>query len=137
MHEKFKSSLQGYNKIEVNEFVNKVTKEYESLLNKYKEANKKIAALENELRRSKQYDSSLYSFVDDNNYKKDVYEDARAIMDEAKKNASKIVNTALLRAEKIENESENIRRKVMLYKKRFRNLVEENLDEIEMFNDTL
>ena len=58
-------------------------------------------------------------------------------MEDAKKNASRIVNNALLRAEKIEEEAETLRRKVFVFKKRFRNMVEENLEQIEKFDDTI
>ena len=42
---KFSTSLSGYNKIEVNNFVNEVTGEYESMLAKLKKQDEEIANL--------------------------------------------------------------------------------------------
>ena len=72
-----------------------------------------------------------------NNIKKSAYDESKVIVDDAKKNASRIVNTALLRAESIERENESLRRKVASYKKRFKDLLEENLDELEKIDETL
>ena len=46
---KFSTSLSGYNKIEVNNFVNEVTGEYESMLAKLKKQDEEIENLKKEL----------------------------------------------------------------------------------------
>jgi polar amino acid transport system substrate-binding protein len=51
------------------------------------------------------------------------------------KNASIVINNALQKAERIESEAESLRRKVSVYKRRFRTLVEDQLDEMEQFDD--
>ena len=45
----------GYDKNEVNNFVNEVTTEYESMLNKLKSKDEEIAMLKNELNRYKRF----------------------------------------------------------------------------------
>lgn len=139
---KFNTSLPGYNKEEVNHFVNEVTNEYEALLNKVKESDQKVFQLEKELEKYKELESTLNRAIllaeeSTNNIRRSAFDESKLMIDDAKKNASRIVNTALVRAERIENESETLRRKVVSFKKRFRNMVEENLEEIEKFDDTI
>jgi len=136
MVEKFRVGLSGYSKDDVNKFVSDVTEEYENLLNKLKESDEKVRSLEAELVHYKQLENSLNRAImlaeeTTNNIKKSAYDESKVIVDDAKKNASRIVNTALLRAESIERENESLRRKVAFYKKRFKDLLEENLDELE------
>ena len=142
MVEKFRVGLSGYNKEDVNKFVADVTAEYESLLNKLKESDEKVQSLEAELVHYKQLESSLNRAImlaeeTTNNIRKSAYDESRVIVDDAKKNASRIVNSALLRAESLERDNESLRRKVASYKKRFKDLLEENLDELEKIDETL
>ena len=140
--DKFKTSLPGYNKEEVNHFVNEVTREYESLLNRLKSSDSRILELEKELEHYKQMEMSLNKAISlaeesTKNIKESAFEQSRSIIEDAKRNASRVINSALIRAENIEREAELVKRKVVSFKRRFRGLVEEQLDEIERFNDTL
>ena len=140
--EKFKTSLPGYSKDEVNKFVADVTSEYESLLNRLKESDGKVTTLESELEHYKQMENTLNRALllaeeATQNIKKSAYDESKVVVEDAKKNASQIINTSLVRAEAIEREAEVLRRKVIVFKKKFRNLVEDNLDEIDRFDDTL
>ncbi len=140
--DRFTTSLPGYNKEEVNHFVNEVTREYESLLNRLKSSDSRILELEKELEHYKQMEMSLNKAISlaeesTKNIKESAFEQSRSIIEDAKRNASRVINSALIRAENIEREAELVKRKVVSFKRRFRGLVEEHLDEIERFNDTL
>ena len=140
--EKFKTSLPGYNKDDVNKFVGEVKQEYEALLNKLKLSDARVIELEKELEHYKQMENTLNRAImlaqeSTQNIKQSAYDESREVIDDAKRSASCIVNTALIRADNIEREAETLRRKVVVFKRRFRSLVEENLDEIERFDDNL
>ena len=140
--EKFKTSLPGYNKEEVNRFVNDVIKEYEALLNRLKESDSKVIELEKQLEHYRQVETSLNKAISlaeesTQNIKQSAYDESRIIIEDAKRNASRVINSALIRAENIEREAEILKRKVASFKRRFRGMVEEHLDEIERFDDTL
>ena len=142
MVEKFSVCLSCYSKYYVKNFYSDLIEEYENLLNKLKESDEKVRSLEAELVHYKQLENSLNRAImlaeeTTNNIKKSAYDESKVIVDDAKKNASRIVNTALLRAESIERENESLRRKVASYKKRFKDLLEENLDELEKIDETL
>ena len=56
------------------------------------------------------------------------------IIEDAKKNASRIVNDALLRAEKVELKADTLERNMKIFKKKLKLVVEQQLaviDEIE------
>lgn len=133
---KFNTSFPGYNKGEVNSFVNSVTNEYESMLNNLKERDKLIETLKNELEHYKNIENTLNRALlvaeeSSNNIKKVAYDESKVIIEEAKRNATRIINTALLKAEKIDNEANELKVQVLRYKKRYKNLLEEQLDEVE------
>jgi len=133
---KFNNSFPGYNKFEVNSFVSNVTTEYESMLNNLKSRDSEIDALKKELEHYKNIESTLNRAIliaeeSSQNIKKTAFDESRVIIEDAKKNASRIINNALIKAEKVENEAATLKRQVERYKKRYRNILEEQLDEIE------
>ena len=137
---KFSSNLNGYNKAEVNSFVDDVTKNYENMLNLLKERDKEITDLNNKLKTYIEMETSLNKalLVAENassGIKRLAQEEYNIIIDDAKKNASRIINTALLKAEKYELDAENLRRKINTYKKRIRQIIEEHLEIIDIVDD--
>ena len=69
------------------------------------------------------------------NIKKAAYDESKVIVEDAKRNATKVINNALQKAERIEADAEALRRKITVYKRRFRDLVEQQLDEMEQFDE--
>ena len=140
MVNKFNTSIQGYNKEEVNNFVREVTKEYENMLTKLKNASDLIESMRSELKHYKDIESTLNRAIlvaeeSTSNIKKAAYDESKVIIEDARRNATKVINNALMKAEKIESDAESLRRKVAVYKRRFRSLVEDQLDDIEQFDD--
>ena len=142
MVNKFSTSIQGYKKEEVNDFVKEVTKEYESMLQKLKNSCEVIESLRKELKHYKDIEATLNRAIlvaeeSTSNIKKAAYDESKVIVEDAKRNATKVINNALIKAERIEAEAESLRRKVLVYKRRFKELVEDHLDEIEQFDDKI
>ena len=142
MVNKFSTSLQGYNKSEVNAFVNEVIKEYEGMLKKLKSSCEIIDSLKEELEHYKKIEASLNRTIliaeeSTANIKKAAYEESKVIIDDAKRNATKVINNALHKAERIEEDAESLRRKVAVYKRRFKALIEQQLDELEEFDERM
>lgn len=133
---KFSNSFPGYNKNEVNSFVKNVTTEYESMLNRLKTADKEIENLRKELEHYKNIEGTLNRAIliaeeSSQNIKKTAYDEAKLIIEEAKKNASRIINNALIKTEKVEDEANRLKRQFVQYKRRYRNILEEQLDEVD------
>ena len=133
---KFGNSFPGYNKFEVNSFVANVTKEYEQMLDSLKSRDNEILQLKNELEHFKRMESTLNRAIliaeeASQNIKKTAIEESKIVIEDAKKNASRIINNALMKAEKIEMDANNLKRQVAIYKKRYRAILEEQLDEVD------
>ncbi len=142
MVNKFSTSVPGYNRNEVNNFVNEVVKEYESMLAKLKSSCEIIDSLKKELKHYQDNEASLNRAIliaeeSTSNIKRAAYEESKVIIDDAKRNATKVINNALQKAERIEEDAENLRRKVSNYKRRFKALIENQLDELEEFDDRI
>lgn len=133
---KFTNSFPGYNKSEVNSFVSNVTTEYEGMLAKLKRRDLEIEALKREMEKYKNLESTLNRALmiaeeSSQNIKKTAFDESRLIIEDAKRNASRIVNNALIKAEKVENEANNLKRQVERYKRKYKDILEEQLEEIE------
>ena len=132
----FRSSFKGYNRIEVNKFVANVTEEYESMLTKLKAQDEEIEKLKISMQKYQNIESTLNKTIliaedTSNQIKKMTREECKGIIDEAKRNASRIVNDALIKAEKMEQDAEELRRRVVNFKRKFRQAVENEIEIIE------
>lgn len=133
---KFNTTLIGYDKYEVNKFVHEVTKEYENLLNLVKEKDKQIADLKKELEICKNLENTLKNTISVLNENNNTLE-SQKIVEKAKSNASRIVNDALLKAQKEEQKLVELSKKLATFKSRIKDALNEQeefleeLDEIE------
>ena len=133
---KFSTSFQGYNKKEVGLFVKEVAKEYERMLNNLKRRDVEIQHLRQKLVQYQNMENTLNKALvvaedASGQIKKVARDESRAIIEEARRNASKIVNDALMRAERLEKEGENLRKRIVVFKRRFRSVLETELEAIE------
>ena len=131
--EKFSTSKDGYNKEEVNKFVNDVITEVESMLNKMKQKDKEISELTKSLEKYDNLELVLNKTIlmaedSSNQMKKLAKEEADNLINDAKKNASRIVNEALMQAEKTELESIRLKRNIITFKKKLKVLLEQQID---------
>jgi len=139
---KFNTSFSGYDKNEVNKFVNDITSEYEAMFNNLKQRDNEIANLKEKLTRYENMENTLNRAIlvaeDASNKIKKMAENERdTILSDAKKNASRIINEALLKSEKIETEIIFLKRKVEAYKKRVRQEIENQLETIDSMDEVL
>ena len=131
--EKFSTSKDGYNKEEVNKFVNEVVTEYESMLTKLKQKDSEINELSKSLDKYNNLELALNKTIlmaeeSANQMKKLAKDEADSLINDAKKNASRIVNEALMQAEKTELESIRLKRNIIMFKKKLKILLENQMD---------
>ncbi len=139
---KFSTSFNGYQKSAVNDFVKEVTNEYESMLNKLKEKDQEIQKLNAALKQYKEIEGTLNKAVviaEDSamQIKKTARIEAQNIIGESKKNASTILNDALIKANQVEQEALILKNRVVAFKKRFKKAIEEQLDFIDNIEEDL
>ena len=136
---KFNTEQYGYSKQEVNKFVDDVIAQTEDIVERVKKQAKEIKTLKEELNNYRKMEETLKNSMfkaeeASNNIKKQAIEEGKIIVSDAKKNASRIVNDALLRSEKIELKADMLERNVRIFKKKLKLVIEQQLtvvDEIE------
>ena len=134
--EKFHYETNGYNKEEVNDFIKKVISETEGIVTKCEEQKNKIKVLEEQLRTYHRVEATLkQSLINaektSDDLKKVANERASIIISDAKNDASRIINDALLRAEKIDQQTDILERNIKIFKRKLKIIVEQQLAVVE------
>lgn len=134
--EKFSISNRGYNVEEVNKFVNEVVIEVESMIKKMKEKDQKINELTRTIEKYSNIETTLNKTIliaedTSNQMKKLAKEEADTLINDAKKNASRIVYEALMEAERTELEHIRLKRNIVIFKKKLKMLLENQMDLID------
>ena len=100
------------------------------------EKDAKIANLEEQVEHYHDIESTLNKTIlvaeeSSNQIKKIARDEARLIIDDAKKNASHIVNDALIKAEKVELEADQLKRSLRVYKSRIKQDINDQLSIVD------
>ena len=134
--EKFHYETNGYNKEEVNDFIKKVISETEGIVTKCEEQKNKIKVIEEQLRTYHRVEATLkQSLINaektSDDIKNGATEKANIIISDAKNDASRIINDALLRAEKIDQQTDILERNIKIFKRKLKIIVEQQLAVVE------
>ena len=137
---KFSYEANGYNRHEVNQFVADVITQTEGIIKRVKDQKTEIERLKKELEHYKNLEETLkMSIIKADRHAEEIKRMARSegeiIVNDAKTNASRIVNEALLRSEKIENNAEILEKNMQIFKRKLKLIVEQQMaivDEIEV-----
>ena len=133
---KFSKSFSGYNTHEVNAFVDDVVKNVDEMLQKMKAKDMEIDRLTKELEHYKSMDATLNRAIvmaeeSSKKYRESSLNESDLIITEAKKNANRIINDALTKAEHIEEEFQRMRRNIITYKRRIKGLIDQQAELID------
>lgn len=133
--EKFNKEFHGYNKVEVNNFLDKIILEYENLLNKLKSSDNENKNLKDKIEHYEKIEKTLNRAIFTAESKCDqiktlAREESELIVDDAKKNANRIISEALMKAERAENEAVRIRRNVAIFKRKIKSIIEAQLEVV-------
>ncbi len=134
--EKFSYEANGYNRSEVNQFISDVIKETEGIITIAKAQNTEIESLKKELEHYKNIEDTLKNAImkaeeTGDNIKRMAFEERDMIVTDAKNNASRIVNEALLKAEKIENNAEILEKNIRIFKRKLKLIMEQQMAVVE------
>lgn len=138
--EKFSYETNGYNRQEVNQFVSDVIAQTEGIIKKCKAQGEALEKLKAEIEHYQRMEATLQTAIlkaeeTGDNIKRMAREEREMIVRDAKNNASRIVNEALLKAEKIENHAENLEKNMKIFKRKLKVIMEQQMavvDEIEL-----
>lgn len=134
--DKFSLEANGYSRSEVNKFIDDVIANTESMITRVKSQQLEINNLKEEIVKYKNMEDtlkgSMYKAEEaSTNIKKQAMNEGKIIVEEARRNASRIVNDALLRAEKIELKADTLERNVRIFKKKLKSVIEQQLAVVE------
>ena len=154
--EKFSRTLHGYNPEEVNSFLDEVINQVEKLIESNRQKNEEILLLKSQIKNAKTSDElikkaqkfdeleatlnkAIVMAGNTGEHIRRVAKQERDLMlEEAKKNASIIINDALVRSEKIEYQASLLRKNIIMFKRKLKINLEEQLklvDDIEVIDD--
>ncbi len=144
--QKFNKVFRGYDPVEVNQFLDGVIKQVEAMV-------KEISSKDSEIERLKTFENDnkvLLSQIEQLKQNEDTlnkslimvqktaddmrmatHKERDIILEDAKRSANRIVNEALLRAEKTEFEANMLRRNINIFKRRLKNIIQSQLEMIE------
>lgn len=140
---KFKRSFGGYDVNEVNIFVDGVIKQVETILKEEARIKQDITskdlrikeleeAVEKYQNVERQLNASILRAEENGEYLKRLAKtEGDAIINEARKNANRIISDALIRAEKTEYETQMLKKNISLFKSRVRTMLNQQLDIID------
>ena len=134
--EKFSYEANGYNRQEVNQFVSDVIVKTEDIIKKCKAQGEMVDKLKAELEHYKKMETTLQTAIikaeeTGDNIKRMAREERDVIVRDAKNNASRIVNEALLKAEKIENNAETLEKNMKIFKRKLKVIMEQQMAVVE------
>jgi len=151
--ERFSRVLRGYDPEEVNRFLDKVIEQVEGMVQEIKVKDQEIKTKDEILKRYKAMETEYYALRQNKDQymkmeetlkraivmaektseqiKLTAYQERDIIVSDAKKNANRIVNESLLKAEQFQREADRLRRNVIIYKKRLRDVIETQLQMVD------
>ncbi len=143
--EKFNRTLRGYDPEEVNSFLDKIISQVENMISEMNEKDKKILELKSfeteniklreKLSQYERMESTLNKTIimaqkTSEQVKMAAHRESETLIEDAKNSANRIVNEALLNAEKTEAEAAMLKRNIKIFKKRIRDIIETQLDVV-------
>lgn len=147
--ERFSRTLRGYDPEEVNKFLDKVIAQVETMveqmkmqdsqLKAYKEMEKSYMALKQKAEQFVRMEETLKRAIvmaekTSEQIKLTAYQERDIIVGDAKKNANRIINESLMKADVIQKEADSLKRNVIIFKRRLKDALETQLqlvDDIE------
>lgn len=134
--EKFSTSFSGYKKEEVNKFIDDVIKQVESMISNMKSKDLEIERLKNELEHYKNLESTFNKallIAEDagQQIRNSARQESVTLIEDAKRNADRIINNALIKAEKTEQDAERLRRNIIIFKRRIRDILESQIELVD------
>ena len=132
---KFDTVFHGYDKNQVHKCIDDIINNYEVLLNKSKKTEEQNRLLREKIQYYERIEDSMNRAIftaetAGDQIKSSARKEADALITEARHNA-RIINDALLKAEKAQNHADQLKRNTNVLKRRLRQIIENQLEVIE------
>lgn len=135
-NKEFARGFRGYDEDEVNEFLDKVMKDYEMTRREKAELEKKVDELNERIKHFESIEETLNKSIlvaqeTAEEVKGNARKESRLIIKEAEKNADRIVNEALSKSRRIAMDVEDLKKQAKVFRTRLKMLIEAQLDMID------
>lgn len=132
-NKEFTRSFRGYDEDQVNEFLDQVIKDYETVSREKKELFDRVNELEEKLSHFSSIEKTLNSSIlvaqeTAEDVKRSAEKEAKLIVREAEKNADRLINESISKSRKVSNEIEELKKQAGVYRMRFKMLLEAQLE---------
>lgn len=132
-NKEFGRRLRGYDEDEVNEFLDQVIKDYESIIRENKELQNQILNMQEKLNHFSNIEETLSKTIivaqeAADEVRSNAKKESQLIVKEAEKNADRIINESLSKSRKVSLEVEELKKQASIYRARFRTLIEAQLE---------
>lgn len=146
-------TFKNYTKEQLDAFLDQIIKQVENMIEDNKAKNKEIAIRDKKIEELEKVVSSTNHMRDklaqyermegtlnraimmaqktSDQIKSTAHRESEIILEDAKRNASRIVNESLLKAEKTEMEAEMLKRNITIFKRKLRGLIETQLELVD------
>ncbi len=135
-NKEFSLALRGFNREEVNDFLDRLTKDYEEIIKENVQMKEQAESLEGKLEHYKKIEETLQKAIviaqdTAEEVKRNASKEAELIRREAEKDAARIIEEARYKASRIVAEHEDLNKQAQVFKLRLRSLVEAQLAALE------
>lgn len=135
-NKEFARGFRGYDEDEVNEFLDKVMKDYEMTRREKAELEKQVKELNERIKHFESIEETLNKSIlvaqeTAEEVKGNARKESKLIIKEAEKNADRIINEALSKSRRIAMEVEDLKKQAKVFRTRLKMLIEAQLDMIE------
>jgi len=134
--QEFSRSFRGYNEEEVDDFLDKIVKDYEELINENIRLNEEIEKMKERLKEFSEIEETLRSALlnaqkSAEEMKEKVKSEAKIIVEKAEMEAEMIKQRASQREDEVKNEIDNLRRYKFIFKEKFKSILNLYLKMLE------
>ena len=134
--QEFTKSFRGYNEEEVDDFLDKIVKDYEELINENVRLNEEIERMQEKLKEFSKIEETLRSALLNAQksaieMKEKVEDEAKIIIEKAEMEAKVLKQQVFQREDLVKNEIDNLRRYKFTFKEKFKSMLNLYLKMIE------
>ena len=132
---KFDTVFRGYDKIQVQRCLDDIIKNYEALLTKSKKTAEENKKLSDQIAYYQKIEDTMNRAIYNaenagDQIKSTARKEAEDLVTQARHNANRIINDALLKAERAQNHADQLKRNTNMLKRRLRQIIENQLEVI-------
>lgn len=134
--QEFSKSFRGYNEEEVDDFLDKIVKDYEELINENVRLNEEIEGMQEKLKEFSEIEETLRSALlnaqkSAEETKGRVESEAKIIIEKAELEAKSLKQEVFQREDLVKNEIDNLRRYKFIFKEKFKSMLNLYLKMVE------